>query len=55
MVVDDDIYIINVGDSRAVMSKNHGNSFEALTIDHKPMEKGEYTRIISNGGKIYQS
>lgn len=42
MIINDDIYIINVGDSRAVMSKGHGTEYGALTTDHKPMEKGEY-------------
>lgn len=53
MVIDEDIYVINVGDSRAVVSKNGGNEFANLTTDHKPMEIGEYTRILANGGKIY--
>ena len=45
MVVDDDIYVINVGDSRAVMSKNLGIEFRPLTKDHKPMEPSEFNRI----------
>lgn len=53
MIIDDDIYTINVGDSRAVMSKNNGKEYESMTIDHKPMEKNEFTRITQNGGKIY--
>mmetsp|Transcript_682 Transcript_682/g.742 ORF Transcript_682/g.742 Transcript_682/m.742 type:complete len:225 (-) Transcript_682:327-1001(-) len=55
MVVNDDIYIINVGDSRAVVSSSEGRECQALTTDHKPMQKGEYDRILANGGKIYQS
>jgi len=55
MCVDEDIYIINVGDSRALMSKDMGKEIRALTKDHKPMEPGEYNRITTNGGKIYQS
>ena len=46
MIINDDIYLINVGDSRAVMSKGQGTEYGALTTDHKPMEKGEYARII---------
>jgi serine/threonine protein phosphatase PrpC len=53
MCVDDDIYVINVGDSRALMSKSEGIYIDALTKDHKPMEPGEYKRITTNGGKIY--
>ena len=45
MIINNDIYIVNVGDSRAVMSQGQGEYFEPLTIDHKPMEPGEYKRI----------
>jgi hypothetical protein len=37
------------------MSKNLGEEFKALTNDHKPMDPGEYNRIVTNGGRIYQS
>ena len=40
--VDEDIYVMNVGDSRAVMSRNEGDEVAAITKDHKPMEPGEY-------------
>lgn len=53
MMIDDDIYVINVGDSRAVMSRNSGRDFGALTNDHKPMEQEEFKRITFNGGKVY--
>lgn len=42
MIVNDDIYLINVGDSRAIMGKEEGKICAALTIDHKPMEPGEF-------------
>jgi serine/threonine protein phosphatase PrpC len=53
MCVDDDIYIVNVGDSRAIMSKSQGASVEPLSTDHKPMQPNEYHRITSNGGNVY--
>lgn len=53
MTVDEDLYVINVGDSRAIASKNHGEEFKSLTNDHKPMDPGEYNRIVTNGGRIY--
>ena len=53
MTVDEDIFVMNVGDSRAVMSKNNGADFGPITRDHKPMDKAEYNRIVANGGKIY--
>lgn len=55
MTVDDDIYLINVGDSRAVSSKDLGKTVAGVTRDHKPMDPDEFNRIVSNGGKIYQS
>lgn len=53
MIINDDIYIMNVGDSRALMSLNNGKEIVQVTTDHKPMEKGEWDRITKNGGKIY--
>jgi serine/threonine protein phosphatase PrpC len=53
MSVDDDLYVINVGDSRAISSGAFGEEYKSLTNDHKPMDPGEYNRIISNGGRIY--
>jgi serine/threonine protein phosphatase PrpC len=55
MTVDEDLYCINVGDSRAIMSRNFGEEYKSLTNDHKPMDPGEYERINANGGRIYQS
>ena len=53
MVINDDIFIVNVGDSRAVASKNEGKEALAITSDHKPTEPREFERIIRNGGKVY--
>jgi hypothetical protein len=54
MVLDNICYIANVGDSRALLSLNNGKTYRVLTKDHKPNDKDEEQRIISNGGKIYQ-
>jgi protein phosphatase 2C family protein 2/3 len=54
MIINDELYIANVGDSRAVMSFKGGNIVKAVTNDHKPSEQKESARIIENGGKIYQ-
>jgi serine/threonine protein phosphatase PrpC len=55
LIVEDVLYIANVGDSRAVMSLNSGKNFDVLTNDHKPNEEGENRRILANGGKVYQT
>ena len=47
-------YIANVGDSRAIMSKNSGKEIVEITNDHKPNNANEKKRIIEGGGKVYQ-
>ena len=55
LIVENKVYIANVGDSRAIMSTNNGKKLREVTIDHKPNEIKEKNRIIKNGGKVYQS
>ena len=55
LFVDDMCYVGNVGDSRAIMSKNEGKIISALTRDHKPNDEIESKRIYSNGGRVYQT
>lgn len=54
MIVDDNCYICNLGDSRAILSQGGGTTRIALTRDHKPSEKLEQKRITEAGGKVYQ-
>ena len=53
LIIDDDVWIANTGDSRAVMSSMEGAKFQSLTEDHKPSEEAERKRIIKGGGQIY--
>ena len=53
IIVENKIYIANIGDSRAIISINNGNKVKELTIDHKPNNIKEYERIMKNGGKVY--
>ncbi|MFM7859298.1 MAG: PP2C family serine/threonine-protein phosphatase, partial [Flammeovirgaceae bacterium] len=54
LIVDNTIYISNVGDSRAVMSSNHGAAVTSLSEDHKPNDENETKRISEAGGRVYQ-
>jgi len=48
------IISINVGDSRSVLGKLKGNKWISrdLSRDHKPSEKDEKNRILSNDGRV---
>lgn len=56
-VSDDNIFVMNVGDSRAVMGRNiHGNESWLsipLSFDHKPENIAEKLRIESKGGSVH--
>lgn len=49
------LHVGNVGDSRALMSRNKGNITLGLTNDHKPDDESEIARIEANGGRVYQT
>lgn len=53
MTYNDDLYVINVGDSRAIGSKDNGAVALDLSQDHKPSELAEFRRIEAAGGHIY--
>ena len=55
LVIDEKIYIGNVGDSRAIVSEMNGKFTSNLTNDHKPEELGEKERIERNGGKVMKN
>lgn len=55
LLVDKKVYVANVGDSRALMSAEGGKKVYELSRDHKPDEERETVRIITNGGKVYQT
>jgi protein phosphatase 2C family protein 2/3 len=45
MIIDDYIYVINVGDSRTIMSIDAGSTIGVLSRDHKPDDELEKIRI----------
>ena len=55
MLIENRIFIVNVGDSRAIMSADGGNFCFNLSMDHKPNDEGEQKRILENGGRVYQT
>jgi len=55
LIVGDMCYIANVGDSRAVVSIDHGDRAVPMSIDHKPTDDQEAQRIRDAGGQIYQT
>lgn len=55
IVIDENVWIANTGDSRAVLSKNIGEQYISLTNDHKPSEDAEKERIMKGGGSVYQN
>ena len=55
LIVNDEMYVGNVGDSRAFLSSENGNKIVSLTTDHKPNQENETKRILDKGGKVYQS
>ena len=55
LIIEERWYIANVGDSRAIMSAELGDKVYLLSNDHKPTNENEIKRIVTNGGKIYQT
>lgn len=55
IIIEKKCFVANVGDSRAIMSGNHGEKLFILSRDHRPADEKEYKRIIEAGGKIYQT
>ena len=55
LIVNNDVYIGNVGDSRCIGSFNKGKIQRDITRDHKPNTPYEKERIMANGGQIYQT
>ncbi|XP_051912485.1 uncharacterized protein LOC127594762 [Hippocampus zosterae] len=53
MVIGQDCYIANVGDSRALLSCYGGESIVNLSRDHKPTDSKEQKRILEAQGKVF--
>lgn len=55
MIIDENCYIANVGDSRAILSSDRGKHVFVLSRDHKPCDKDEMNWIAIAGGEVYIS
>ena len=53
LIINDTLYSINLGDSRALYSRDGGKELYQITRDHKPNDEKERKRIEKNGGKVY--
>ena len=47
------LYAINLGDSRALYSRDGGKEYYQITRDHKPNDPKERARIENAGGQVY--
>ena len=54
LLIDDVIYVANLGDSRLIISNNNGKNYRILTNDHNLYNENERKRIEMNGSTIYQ-
>ena len=53
LIIDNTLYSINLGDSRALYSRDGGKELYQITRDHKPNDEIEKKRIEKCGGKVY--
>ena len=49
------LFLVNLGDSRAILSFKRGSYFKEISKDHKPNFLSEFERIKENNGSIYCS
>ena len=52
LIVNDILYAINLGDSRALLSSDNGQHLRQITRDHKPNDPIEKRRIEKSGAKV---
>ena len=53
LIVNNMLYAINLGDSRALYSRDGGREYYQITRDHKPNDPKEQARIEKAGGHVY--
>lgn len=55
VLIESTVFVANVGDSRAILSRGRGRNAISLTRDHKPGDPAEKLRIERNGGTVAKS
>ena len=53
LIINDMLYSINLGDSRALLSSDSGQTLRQITRDHKPNDPIEKIRIEKSGAQVY--
>ena len=53
LIINDILYAINLGDSRALLSSDSGQTLRQITRDHKPDDPIEKNRIEKAGAVVY--
>ena len=55
LIIGDRCIVANAGDSRAIISLNHGTSMGYISNQHRPGSIAEYERITEAGGIVYNN
>ena len=55
LIINETLYVANLGDSRCVISLKNGRILKDVTRDHKPSYPYEKERILLNNGALYQT
>ena len=53
LIINNILYAINLGDSRALLSTDSGQNLRQITRDHKPNDPIEKARIEKSGAQVY--
>jgi hypothetical protein len=53
LIINDTLYAVNLGDSRALLSSNSGKTLRQITRDHKPDDPIEKKRIEDAGAQVF--
>jgi serine/threonine protein phosphatase PrpC len=53
LIINNILYAINLGDSRALLSSDSGQNLRQITRDHKPNDPIEKARIEKSGAQVY--